>query len=77
MFATRTPDLSAEAAALFGARAFGSDEARLVLHCAKASVPDLADWLIGRGAIHVAVAALDYVFAAQNPLFDKLVAGLG
>ncbi len=62
-----------QAEARFGARLFGDDEGRLVLHCAKSLVPDLADWLIGQGASHVAVAPLDYVFAAQNPLYDKLV----
>ena len=48
-----------------------------MLNCAKARVPDLADWLIGEGASHVAVAALDYVFAARNPLYDKLVDRIG
>ena len=70
------PELAAEAAERFGARRFGVEQGRLVLHCARAVVPDLADWLIEQGATHVAVAALDYVFAAQNPLYDKLMSGL-
>ena len=48
-----------------------------MLHCARTRVPDLADWLIGEGASHVAVAPLDYVFAARNPLYDKLVDRIG
>jgi len=63
--------------AAFDARVFDREDGRLVLHCAKARVPDLADWLIGQGASHVAVAPLDYVFAARNPLYDKLLDRVG
>ena len=76
-FAGRAPDIAPESLQRFGARLVGWEETRVVLHCPKANVPDLADWLIGRGAAQVSAAALDYVFAAQNPLFDKLLAGLG
>ena len=61
----------------FGVSLLGRDEGRLVLHCPKARVPDLADWLIGQGAAEVSVAPLDYVFAARNPLFEALSARLG
>ncbi len=74
LFPDGAPALDEEASARFGARLFGREEGRLVLHCAKAHVPDLADWLIAQGASHVAVAPLDYVFAAQNHLHDKLLA---
>jgi ATP phosphoribosyltransferase len=36
----------------------------------------LADWLIAQGATHVCVAAQDYVFSAENPLFERLIARL-
>ena len=61
----------------FGARVFDREDGRLVLHCAKAQVPDLADWLIGQGASHIAVTSLDYVFAARNPLYDRLLDRVG
>ena len=48
-----------------------------MLHCAKARVPELADWLIGEGASQVAVAPLDYVFAARNPLYETLLDRIG
>ncbi len=77
LFPEGVPDITPGALDPFGAQLFGRDEGRLVLHCAKARVPDLADWLIGEGASHVAVAPLDYVFAARNPLYDKLVDRIG
>ena len=40
------------------------------------NVETLADWLIAQGAAHVCVAAQDYVFSAQNPLYEKLIARL-
>jgi ATP phosphoribosyltransferase len=48
-----------------------------VLTCAKERVPDLADWLIGRGAEHITVGQLDYVFSAKNALYDRLARRLG
>ena len=77
LFPAGVPDVAPGALDAFGAQLFGRDEGRLVLHCAHARVPDLADWLIGAGASHVAVAPLDYVFAARNPLYDKLVDRIG
>ena len=61
----------------FGVSLLGREEGRLVMHCPKARVPDLADWLIGQGAGEVSVAPLDYVFAARNPLFEALSTRLG
>ncbi|WP_026608343.1 ATP phosphoribosyltransferase [Methylocapsa acidiphila] len=67
----------AEAEALFGARLrHRAGDGRLTLCCPKDHVASLADWLIARGGAHVAVAALDYVFSAANPLFEKLVVRL-
>jgi ATP phosphoribosyltransferase len=69
--------VTGQAQELFGARApFGlpaSEAANLlILHCAKAKAADLADWLVGAGATHVAVGALDYVFSAENGLYERL-----
>ena len=67
-----------EAGRLFDARLRGRGRAGLiVLTCAKERVPDLADWLIGRGAEHITVGQLDYVFSAKNALYDRLARRLG
>ncbi len=73
IFPDGAPSLADQAKERFDARLFGCDNGHLVLHCAKSRVPELADWLIEQGAANVAVAPLDYVFAAQNALYDKLV----
>ena len=75
-FPGAVPDLDAEALAGFGAEVVGRDEGRLVLRGPKARVPDIADWLIGQGAVDVAVAPLDYVFSARDPLYEALVSRL-
>ena len=38
-----------------------------------ASLRALADWLVAKGAEHVTVAAMDYVFTPANPLYEALV----
>ena len=76
-FPAGVPALEEGALEPFGAALFGREDGRLVLHCPRPSVPDLADWLIGRGAAEVAVAPLDYVFAARDPLSEALAARLG
>jgi ATP phosphoribosyltransferase len=48
----------------------------LTLHCPPDQVHALAIFLRDNGAPSVAVAELDYVFARDNPLFEKLAAGL-
>jgi ATP phosphoribosyltransferase len=48
----------------------------LTLHCPPAHVHALATLLREHGAPSVSVAELDYVFARDNPLYEKLVAGL-
>ncbi|MEJ0095866.1 MAG: ATP phosphoribosyltransferase [Methylocella sp.] len=69
--------LLAEAEALFSARLrFQSGDGRLTLNCPNDKVAPLADWLILHGADHVTVAALDYVFSAVNPLYEKLIGRL-
>ncbi len=69
-------DLLAEAKAAFSARARFHADGRLILNCPKDKAAPLADWLIAQGAAHVCVAAQDYVFAAENPLYEKLIARL-
>jgi len=48
----------------------------LTLHCPPAAVYDLASFMRDRGAQSIVVAAIDYVFAPDNPLYAKLIAGL-
>ncbi len=67
-----------EVSRLFDARLRGRGRAGLVvLTCAKERVPDLADWLIGRGAENITVGQLDYVFSAKNALYERLARRLG
>lgn len=73
-----SPDFFAKAEASFSARRRRQTEDGLVvLSCPANRVASLADWLIAQGADDVTVSALDYVFSATNPLYDKLVARLG
>ncbi len=51
-------------------------DGRISLNCPKDKAAPLADWLIAQGAAHVCVAAQDYVFSAENPLYEKLIARL-
>jgi ATP phosphoribosyltransferase len=48
----------------------------LTLHCPPEQVHGLALFLREHGAPSVAVAELEYVFARDNPLYEKLEAGL-
>jgi ATP phosphoribosyltransferase len=48
----------------------------LTLHCPPATVYDLASFMRERGAHSIIVAEIEYVFAPDNPLYAKLVAGL-
>jgi ATP phosphoribosyltransferase len=69
--------LIADAKAGFAARMrFHASDGRLTLNCPKDKAAPLADWLIAQGAAHVCVAAQDYVFSAENPLYEKLIARL-
>ena len=48
----------------------------LTLHCPPSQIYALADFLREQGASAVSVADIDYVFTLDNPLFEKLKAGL-
>ena len=48
----------------------------MTLHCPPTHVHALASFLRDHGAETVVVAALDYVFARDNPLYEKLAAKL-
>lgn len=71
--------LAGEAAKSFDARAiFGVAESGLLtLMCPHAKAAALADWLIGKGAEHVSIGALDYIFSARNGLYEKLARRIG
>jgi ATP phosphoribosyltransferase len=49
----------------------------LTLHCPPGQVYALANFLREKGATAVSVVELEYVFALDNPLFEKLKAGVG
>jgi ATP phosphoribosyltransferase len=67
----------AEAKVAFSAQLrYYAADGRLALNCPKDKAAPLADWLIARGAAYVCVAAQDYVFLAQNLLYEKLIARL-
>lgn len=67
-----------EAESLFGARMIYGLEGDIVrLVCPAGKVAEVADWLIEHGAQNVTVSALDYIFSAVNPFYEKLMARLG
>ncbi len=49
----------------------------LTLHCPPQHIHALASLLREKGADHVAVVELDYVFSRANALYARLEAGLG
>jgi len=49
----------------------------VALHCARADAAELANWLLSQGADRVSVAALEHVFDAKNPLFERLKGRIG
>jgi ATP phosphoribosyltransferase len=62
---------------VFSARLrFYAADGRLALNCPKDRAAPLADWLIAQGASYVCVEAQDYVFLAENPLYEKLIVRL-
>jgi ATP phosphoribosyltransferase len=72
--------LLAEAKMRFGVESpFGgpTSSGMLTLHCPPALVHALASFLRQHGAENVAVGDLGYVFSRENPLYTRLVAGLG
>jgi ATP phosphoribosyltransferase len=78
-FARRDDAVLDDVKTLFGVETpFGgpTSSGMLTLHCPPEHVAALATVLRGRGAETVSVAALDYVFGRDNPLFAKLEAGV-
>ena len=80
---TRSPKLTEkvlkDAEKRFGVAApFGgpTSSGMLTLHCPPDQVYALSDFLREKGAQGVSVAELDYVFTPDNPLYQKLTAGL-
>jgi ATP phosphoribosyltransferase len=71
--------LAAAAQERFGATApLGGASAAgvLTLHCPPSAIQGLANFLREAGAEAVTVAAVDYVFTRENPLYARLEAGL-
>jgi ATP phosphoribosyltransferase len=71
--------LLAEAKERFGVvTPFGgpTSSGMLTLHCPPDAVYELANFMRERGAQSIIVAEIEYVFAPENPLYGKLVAGL-
>jgi ATP phosphoribosyltransferase len=79
-FAGCNDALLAETRERFGVAApFGgpTSSGMLTLHCPPAQVHALATYLRDRGAAGITVTGIEYVFARDNPLYDRLEAGLG
>ncbi|THD42430.1 MAG: ATP phosphoribosyltransferase [Bradyrhizobium sp.] len=49
----------------------------VALHCPRAKAAELADWLLGQGAVRVSVVALEQVFDARNALYEAFEARIG
>lgn len=64
----------ADAIAQFGLILVGGERerGRTTFHCPVTQIFPLSDWLVSRGALRVAVSAIDYVFTPQNTLADAL-----
>ena len=54
----------------------GGEDQSMTFSCPASAVPQFADWLINHGAKHVTSAKLDYVFHAENALWNCLAARL-
>lgn len=62
----------------FGVSApFPSAEGRVILLTPAGRVHDLSTYLLSQGAKTITVSRMDYVFKAENPLYDALAARLG
>jgi len=48
----------------------------LTLHCPPKAIYDLANFMREHGAQSITVAEIEYVFAPDNPLYTRLIAGL-
>jgi ATP phosphoribosyltransferase len=73
-FAERPANLLVAATELFEVQPLfdGPGQATLALTIAAARANELAEWLILQGAETAAVSRFDYLFAAENALFDRL-----
>jgi ATP phosphoribosyltransferase len=69
--------LAARAKAEFGVAVMGEQVDEIGFHTKKSDLFALSDWLVGEGALRVAVSEADYVFTASNALIEKLEARLG
>jgi ATP phosphoribosyltransferase len=70
-------ELLSEAQVLFSASiSQKTTEDRWTFNCPQENAAPLADWLIGAGAETVTVAALEYVFCAENTLYRALLSRL-
>ena len=69
-----TEAILADAIAQFGLILVGGERerGRTTFHCPVIQIFPLSDWLVSRGALRVAVSAIDYVFTPQNALADAL-----
>ena len=69
-----TEAILADAIAQFGLILVGGERerGRTTFHCPVTQIFPLSDWLVSRGALRVAVSAIDYVFTPQNTLADAL-----
>jgi len=79
-FAACDSSVVREAVERFGALApFGAptSSGMVTLHCPPETLHALAVFLRDQGAATVSVGPLDYVFGAENPLYEKLEARLG
>ena len=61
----------------FGVAVMGEQGDEIGFHARKNDIFALSEWLVGEGALRVAVSSADYVFTATNPLIEKLEARLG
>lgn len=68
--------LETEISAMGGEILLDGDAGIVSLLVPKSTVPVLADKLVAVGARRVLVAAPDYAFSPENPLFDRLIAAL-
>ena len=76
--ATEVMEMARERFPAVQASGDGADPLHSVtLHCATAHSADLAQWLLSQGADRVSVTALEQVFDAHNPLFERLARRIG
>lgn len=70
------PDLLAHRIVALGVEVLDGEGRTIRLLAPKADVAALADLLVAEGAGRVVVGAPDYVFTAENPLYDRLMQAL-